>query len=119
MTLLIKTAHPVLSGILFLIYFALFLRLRKQNDLKPLDTALAQGARLLLLLVYLTGLIMTMNLGIWVRSWHHYASLLPVGVLLIFQVLPNLFNRAMTVKNAIWMFAAMGVAVLIISFTAL
>jgi hypothetical protein len=119
MTMWIKTAHPLFSLVLFFLYLALAVRLKRQNDLRPLDTALAQAARLLLLLIYLTGLIMSMNLGIRVASWHHYASLLPVFVLLIFQVLPSLFGRGVHIQNAVWMFAAMAVAIAFISFFAL
>jgi hypothetical protein len=119
MTMWIKTAHPLFSLVLFFLYLALAVRLKRQNDLKPLDTALAQAARLLLLLIYLTGLIMSMNLGIWVPSRHHYASLLPVFILLIFQVLPSFFGRGVNIQNAVWMFASMAAAIVIISFFAL
>jgi len=117
----LKIGHPVLAALLLVLYFLLSYRFFKKGDGNPrlTEVTLAQAARIFLLLIYLTGLIMSMNLKIHVYRNHHYASILPVFVIFIFQFLPGLFGKQLDNKGNAMMFLSMLVAILIISITAL
>ena len=117
----LKIGHPVLAALLLVLYFLLSYRFFKKGDgnPQPPEVTLAQAARIFLLLIYLTGLIMNMNLKIHVHLNHHYASILPVFVIFIFQFLPGLFGKQLDNKGNAMMFLSMLVAILIISITAL
>ena len=121
METLLRIGHPVLAALLLVLYFLLSYRFFKKGDgnPQPTEVTLAQAARIFLLLIYLTGLIMNMNLKIHVYRNHHYASILPVFVIFIFQFLPGLFGKQLDNKGNAMMFLSMLVAILIISITAL
>ncbi|NIA30659.1 MAG: hypothetical protein GWP06_12205 [Actinobacteria bacterium] len=115
----IRILHPIVAVILIAGYLYLGLRLlrKKEHHFTTLEVTLSQVVRISLLLAYLTGLLMSMNLGLRVAKIHHYASLIPVAVIFIFQFLPQLLRREIGIKGAAWMFLAMFVAVLVIAVT--
>ncbi len=112
--------HPILTVVLLLFYAVLIYRFlfRELEELAAIDTVLIQAARFTLLALYLTGLVMTMNLGRWVPSWHHYLSLIPVAVLFFFQFLPSVRQKFLTIKTFGWMFLLLFLVVIIISLSA-
>ena len=116
---LVRSAHPVLAIILLFGYGFLTVQLfrRKQENLFPIDRFVTQVVRVSLLLTYLTGLIMSMNLHIWVYKWHHYASLVPVAVMFLFQFLPQFLQKEINVRGYAIMFLAMLISVIFISIT--
>ena len=116
---LIRTVHPILAIILFLGYGFLSVQLfrRKQEKLETLDRFMTQFVRIALLLAYFTGLVMSMNMNLWVNSWHHYASLLPVAVMFLFQVVPQLIQKQINVRGYAFMFLAMFLSIVFISIT--
>ena len=87
---LARTAHPILAIILLFGYGFLALQLfrRKEEKLVPLDRFITQFVRIALLLAYFSGLVMSMNMHLWVNKWHHYASLIPVAIMFLFQFGP-------------------------------
>lgn len=116
---LVRSAHPILAIILFVGYGYLAFQLfrRKQEKLFPIDHFVTQFVRITFLLAYLSGLILSMNLHVWVHKWHHYTSLAPVAVMFIFQFLPQLLQKEINVRGYAFMFLAMFISVVIISFT--
>ena len=113
---LVKTLHPILA--LFLLFaYPLLAWLFRKDKITPSMIALAQTVRFVFLGLYLTGLIMTMNLHIAVNRWHHYLSLLPVLIILFFQLLPTL-RKQTSEKMYVWMFFLMFVAVIAIGLAA-
>ena len=120
MTDILVHLHPVLAAAALVFYLILGVRLLRSSkeQLTPGETVLAQAARISMLLIYLSGLVLSYNLHLHVASGHHIASLLPVAVLFGFQFLPGLFNRQISLKAAGWMFLCLFFAFLIISGTA-
>ena len=112
--------HPILTVLLLLFYAVLIYRFlfRELEELAAIDTVLIQSARFTLLALYLTGLVMSMNLGRWVSSWHHYLSLIPVAVLFFFQFLPSVRQKLLTIKTFGWMFLLLFIMIIIISLSA-
>jgi len=115
----IRTLHPIIAVILIAGYLYLgwrFLR-KKENHLTTIEATLAQVVRISFLLAYLTGLLMSMNLGLRVPVIHHYASLIPVVIIFFFQFLPQLLKKDIGIKGAGWMFLTMLFAVIVIAFS--
>lgn len=114
-----RTAHLVLTIILLLLYFGIALRLltKKKRTIGTTELTMAQFARLALLLTYLNGLILSMNLKIPVAREHHYVSLIPAGIMLVFQFLPKKHKHGLGMIGYAIMFLLMGVAVVIIATT--
>lgn len=118
MTPAILFLHRLLPFILSAGYIWLFFRLRKnRKQPEPLDVAVAQGVRVLLLMMYLTGLIMSMNLKMPVANSHHMLSLAPVVVFFIFQFLPQLLKRQISARTLGIMFLTLLVSVVLISIS--
>jgi len=115
----IRTLHPILAVILIAGYLYLGLRFlrKKERYLTTLEVTLSQVVRISLLLIYLTGLLMSMNMGLRVAKIHHYASLIPVAVIFIFQFLPQLLKKDIGIKGAAWMFLSMFLTVIVIAFS--
>mgnify|MGYP000979494810 CR=1 FL=1 len=109
--------HIISAGLLIAIYglLAWHWGTRKQTASSALYRTLAQIGRLILLWEYLNGFILFNSYRLPVSDWHHYASLLPVAVLLICQVLPGLFNHEPDEKGMRQMWLAMLITVAIIS----
>ena len=120
MNQLLQVGHPLLAGAALLFTLILSLRLlrRSKERITPAETVLAQAARVAMLLLYLSGLVMSYNLKMPVAFAHHLASLLPVLVLLIFQFLPSLRKTELSIRWNGWMFVGLFVAYLIISAAA-
>ena len=112
-------AHPLLVVVLIAGYVFLIYRLRRHKDdgLQPVDVAVAQAVRISLLLVYFSGLYMSINLRLGVARVHHYASLIPVVVLFLFQFLPTIRRKSMQTKDYLYLFSALLVTVIAISLT--
>ncbi len=113
---LVIVVHPLLTVLLIVTYGFLAYRLLTRKKVSPTDSTLAQVARISLLLTYLSGLVLSMNYGRYVHPWHHYASILPVGVIFVFQFLPGAFKKGVTIQNYALMFLFMLLTVIIISF---
>lgn len=115
----IRILHPIIAVILIggYLYLGLQLLRKKERHLTTLEATLAQVVRISLLLAYLTGLLMSMNLGLRVPLIHHYASLIPVVIIFLFQFLPQLLKKDIGLKGAAWMFLSMLFAVIIIAFS--
>jgi hypothetical protein len=112
----IAPLHVVMSMALLLGYGWLIIRFsRKEGSDKTtgLEKGIAHLVRLFLLLIYLTGLLMTIPLYRKVNPLHHYAALLPVAVLFIFQMVPMLKVRNVY-KVYGWMFLLLIICIMII-----
>jgi FtsH-binding integral membrane protein len=115
----IKFAHPILAGLLIAGYLFLMFRLRHKNeDLQPFEVAVAQAVRIMLLLLYFTGLFLTINMRLYVNRTHHYASLIPVVVIFAFQFLPTIRKKSLSTKDYFYLFTALLIAVVVIALTA-
>jgi hypothetical protein len=112
--------HPILTVMLLALYAVLVYRFlfMKLEELAAIDTVLIQSARFILLALYLTGLVMSINLGRWVSSWHHTLSLIPVAVLFFFQFLPSVRQKLLTIRTFGWMFLLLFLVVITISLSA-
>ncbi|NLP11453.1 hypothetical protein GX408_13745 [bacterium] len=113
---LMRSLHIVSAGLLIGIYGLLAWRWRARNQAASFTfcRTLAQISRLILLWEYLNGFILFNIYRLPVSDWHHDASLLPVAVLLIFQVLPGLFSYEPDEKGMRQMWLAMLITVGII-----
>jgi len=102
-------AHGILTAALLAGYLWLFYRFRRKTDetVIRLDRTLAQIVRFSLLLVYLSGLYMSVTLSRMVHPLHHILSALPVVVLLGIQFYPTLSKKEMTIKAYTWTFILM------------
>jgi hypothetical protein len=116
----LKLAHPILAGLLIAGYIFLIIRLKRKNSesLQPFEVAVAQTVRITLLLLYFTGLFMSINLRMYVTRVHHYSSLLPVVVIFAFQFLPTLRKKSLSMQDYLYLFTALLIAVVAIALTA-
>jgi len=114
-----REAHIVLTVILLILYFGIAFRLftKKKRVIGTMELTLAQFARMSLLLTYLNGLILSMNMRVPVSREHHYVSLIPAGVMLIFQFLPKTQKHKLGLTGYAIMFILMGISVIIIATT--
>ena len=114
-----RTAHVVLTVILLIIYFGIALRLlsKKKRVIGSTELTMAQFARMALLLTYLNGLILSMNMKLPVAANHHYVSLIPASVMLVFQFLPKKHKHGLGMIGYAIMFILMGISVIIIAAT--
>ena len=114
----VKSFHPILALIMLVCYGVLAWRFFRRQDVpRPVDKTLAQVVRFSLLLTYFSGLVMSMNMGLFAPRMHHYASLLPVAVIFFFQFLPQTMGKALNKKGYGFMFLAMFLCVAFISYT--
>ena len=116
---ILRSAHPVFAIVLLVGYGFLAVRLflQKSENLGPIDRLLSQVVRISLLVVYLSGLVMSMNLGLWASKFHHYASLLPVVVMFIFQFVPQFLQKQTSLRGYAIFFLGMFLSILIISLS--
>ena len=114
-----RIAHDILTVVLLVLYFGIALRLltKKKRVISTIELTLAQLARMSLLLIYLNGLILSMNMRIPVSHDHHYMSLIPAGVMLIFQFLPKKFKHELGMIGYAIMFILMGISIIVIATT--
>lgn len=121
METIITLSHTFLTVLLLAGYAFLGVRfLRKTEDKTSVgERTMAQFVRVALLLLYLSGLLMSTNLQLSVHRWHHIASLAPVVVLLGFQFLPYLRKKPNGAKAYGVLFVILFVLILIVSATSL
>ena len=114
-----KIAHDVLTIILLVLYFGIAIRLftKKKRTIGSIELTMAQFARMALLLTYLNGLILSMNMKIHVSRDHHYVSLIPAGVMFIFQFMPKKYKHQLGMFGYAIMFLLMGISIIIIATT--
>ena len=110
--------HGIGTIALLLLYLILALVLfrKKESGIGILSKALAQVARFALLLVYLSGLFLTVTLGRIVNNAHHVLSALPVIAFLLIPFLTGHFQKEQKNKVYAWLFA---ILFLLILFTAI
>ena len=90
---------------------------KTENRTNAAERVIAKFVRVALLLLYLSGLLLSTNFRVSVHRWHHIASLLPIAVLLGFQVLPYLRRKENTANAYGKLFIILGILVLIVSIT--
>ena len=112
-------AHKVLSYFLIAAYVFLAIRfyIRRRKKFEPMDATLSQTVRISLLLVYLSGLLLSMNYGNYVERLHHYSSLLPVAIMLISQIVFRFIRSEMNSLGYAIMTAIMAIVILYISIS--
>ncbi len=115
----IEPAHALLAVILLVLYVLLSFRLWKKSEeeLTSLEMTLIQAARMLLLVMYLTGAVLSINMGVHVARIHHWVSLVPVVILFFFQFLPGLLKNNPGTRFYAVMFLLMALAIVAISIT--
>jgi hypothetical protein len=115
----IGPAHHVLAIVLLVLYALLSYRLwtKSEEELTSLESTLIQTARLLLLVIYLTGAILSINMGVHVARIHHWVSLTPVLILFFFQFLPGLLRKGPGTRFYAIMFLLMALTIIAISIT--
>jgi hypothetical protein len=116
---LMRQIHPIIAALLLISYTLLAWRwwTLKETKLSPLYRTLAHTSRFLLLVLYMDGLLLSNVFRLPVSEWHHYSSLLPVLVMLVFQVLPGLFKYELDNKGKSWMWITMLVSMVVISLS--
>ncbi len=112
--------HAVLAILLIFLYIAIIIRLfrGKAETATAGERAMGHVARLSLLLLYVTGLLMSVQFNIFVSPVHHYASLLPILVILLFQFIPALRGQGDSPRAQAYTFIAMLIAVSLIAASA-
>jgi hypothetical protein len=115
----IRSAHPILTILLLFLYAVLAWRWWTLQDqkLSPWFKTLHHITRFLLLLMYMNGLLLYMLMRLPIPDWHHYASLLPVAVIFIFQFLPSVLRRPITSRGQSFMCLAMLVSLVLIAIS--
>jgi len=116
---MMRALHPGLTILLLLLYTLLAWRwwTMKGAPPSPLIKTLAHSARLMLLLLYLSGFMLFNGYRLPVSELHHYASLLPVAIIFLFQFLPSLFRRPLPEKwqSVMWMCLFLTIVVIAVS----
>ena len=116
---ILRSVHPVIAIALLIGYGFLSIRLflQKGETLDPINRFLSQVVRFSLLVAYLSGLVMSMNLGLWAPKFHHYASLFPVVVMFILQFVPQFLQKQISIRAYALFYLGMFVSILIISLS--
>jgi len=116
----IGASHAAATVVLVLGYIYLLLMFRRKEDSSPVtlgENIVAYLVRFVLLLLYVSGLILTTSIGRPVHRVHHYVSLLPVAVLLLFQLLPAFKREKRSFRQYSWLFLALAISVIITALT--
>lgn len=119
METIVEIGHRILAGILIVGYIVLAVRFFKDREQKPtlFEKGLAQIVRFALLLEFVTGIIKSLQLHIWVSRWHHWACLLPVIAIVAFHILR--MTRTVSMRTYAWLFVILSTSIVIISLTTL
>lgn len=115
----LETGHRILAVVLILGYAVLAFRFSRASDRTPafFEKVLAQIVRFSLLLEFVSGIILSVNLHVWVNKWHHWACILPAIALAVHQLYRA--TRTVSLKHYARIFIAMCAAMMIISLTAI
>ena len=115
----IASTHWIATLALMALYLILAIRFfqKKNNDITALDSGLTQIARFGFMLVYITGLFMSVTLGRLVHNAHHVISLLPVLVIFGIRFLPTFTKKENSATTYAWMFIFMFILMLIVGIT--
>lgn len=117
---LIGASHAVATLVLILGYGYLLLKFRRKADSSPVtigENVVAYLVRFVLLWLYVSGLILTTSLGRGIHRAHHYLSLLPVAVLLLFQLWPAFRREKRSFRQYSLLFLALAISVIITALT--
>ena len=116
----IVRGHAVLTVLLIFLYVSIIIRLFRSKAETPTaaDRTMGHVARLSLLLLYITGLLMSVQFNIFVSPVHHYTSLLPILVILLFQFVPAMRGRGDSPRAQAYTFIAMLIVVSLIAASA-
>ena len=111
----IETGHSIGTAVLLVLYLVLSILLfnNKSGGLGAGNRALAQAARFTLLIVYISGLFLSITLGKIVHNAHHVLSVLPIVVLFSIRFLPDRFQSENKNRYYAWLFAALFILTLI------
>ncbi|MDZ7725742.1 MAG: hypothetical protein U5R06_23675 [candidate division KSB1 bacterium] len=115
MNVVIEIGHRILAVVLMIGYAVLAFRFFRAGERVPtfFETMLAQIVRFSLLLEFVTGILLSLNYKIQVSSWHHWACIIPVLTLAVYQIIR--MTRSVSLKNYARVFLIMCAAVLLIS----
>ncbi len=113
-------SHRIIPVLLMIGYAVLFIRFFRNphGDPAPVDTAMAYAMRYLLILLYVSGLLMSYYLGLLVNRVHHVLSLVPLIGLIFIRYIPKLFRKDIYLKTYAWFFLILFIFILVISLTA-
>lgn len=116
---LITTGHCILPVVLVLGYAVLAVRLLRAGPREPafFEKFLAQIVRFSLLLQFVTGIVLSLNMHVWVSPWHHWACLVPILVLVVYQVIR--MTHQISLKNYARVFLIMCISIVMISLTSM
>jgi len=117
---IILLSHRILPILLVIGYAILFIRFFRNphGDPAPVDTVIAYAMRYLLVLLYVSGLLMSYYLGLLVNRVHHVLSLIPLIGLIFIRYIPKLFRKGLYLKTYAWFFLALFIFIIVISLTA-
>ena len=96
---------------------AILLFRKKENGIGGLNRMIAHIARFALLLVYLSGMFLSVTLGRIVHVAHHVISALPILVLVGHRYLPERFKSENSNRTFAWIFAVLFLLVLVTAVT--
>ena len=115
MDVVIQVGHRILAVVLIVGYAILAFRFLRAGDRAPtfFETILAQIVRFSLLLEFVTGILLSLNYQIRVSSWHHWACIIPVLTLAVYQIFR--MTRSVSLKHYARVFLIMGAAIVLIS----
>lgn len=115
----IVPAHLGLTLITMALYLLFAIRFfrKKDIDISAGERTLIQVARYGLLMLYLTGLFMSVTFGMSVHKLHHAISILPAILVVGIRYLPVLTRRDNSARTYAWLFAILFVLMLVIGAT--
>lgn len=116
----IELLHPIGTLALLIIYLVLAISLyrRKKQGIGGINRALAQLGRFGLVVVYFSGLFLSITLGRIVHTAHHILSALPILALYLIRFLPERFTTEKANKTYAWFFAILCLLLLLVGITA-
>ena len=115
----VTPAHSILTVVLFLLYLFLAYRFfnKKNGEVTGADRLLAQIARYSLLLIYVTGILMYVSMGIVVSRVHLVVSLLPAILMVGIRYIPSIAGEKNKMKVYGWVLLVLGFLMIVMGLT--
>ncbi|MBN1482905.1 hypothetical protein EH223_13305 [candidate division KSB1 bacterium] len=115
----VAPAHLFLTVILALLYVYLAIRFFRNKNSKSasFDRFLAHIARYILLVVYVSGIVMSVSMGMMVSRIHHVISLVPALLMVGIRYVPLVTRRANTLKLYAWLFVFLFILMIVLGVT--
>lgn len=115
----IAPTHHYLTVILALLYLYLAIRFFRNKNRKAttLDRVIAHAARYILLIVYVSGIVMSLSLGMMVSRLHHIMSLIPAFLMVGIRYVPLLTRKKNSSTIYAWLFVILFILMIALGLT--